>query len=145
MVGADSYVGSAAALDERFKGHVWHLKRGTSANPNLQRVWDALGVLSFEVLERVEADGLIACEQRWMDALAPTLNVCKLAGRAKGRLGVPMSLASRQKMSAAMRGNRNSSGRVLSDEHKQRIGAALKGVKKSPEAIRASTLARWGK
>lgn len=143
MVGADSYVGSAADLEARFKGHVWRLKQGTHANTNLQTAWNALGVLSFEVLELVALPGLIAAEQRWMDALRPTTNVCRLAGRANGRLGVPMPPSARAKLSLAMRGNRNSTGRKLSEEHKRRISSAMKGVKKRPEAIRAAVLARW--
>lgn len=128
MVGADTYVGSTTDLAERYKAHIWKLKCNRHPNRNLQAAWDAHGVLSFQVLHFVEVDDLITAEQRWLDALLPTLNICKYAG-SLGRLGQKMPLEARQKLSTAMKGKVAwNKGATLDAEHKARIAASMSGV-----------------
>ncbi|MBS0378046.1 MAG: GIY-YIG nuclease family protein [Proteobacteria bacterium] len=63
------YVGSTVCFRMRWQAHHRDLKRGTHANPRLQRAWNRYGAneLRFVVLEFVPRARLLAVEKRWID------------------------------------------------------------------------------
>lgn len=96
------YIGSAKSILKRAKQHLYMLVRGRHHNRYLQYAFWKYGIDSFEfspLLICKEGD-LLFFEQRFMDGLMPEYNLCKVAGSAAGR--------------------------VLSEEHKQKIRESVK-------------------
>ena len=93
-VTGDCYVGSSAYIQSRKSEHFQRLRRKTHANVHLQRAFDKYGEASFvfEILERPPVEKLIEREQHWIDALAPTYNIRKIA---ESNLGMKMSEATK--------------------------------------------------
>lgn len=144
------YVGSSANIVNRWAVHRHGLERGIHHSAKLQRAWSKYGASAFEwmVIERCEADALIAREQHWIDALAASTsagyNICRVAGSSAGRVFSPETL---EKMRQAKLGKKRSPesrlkqseairGRPKSTEHRQKIGASQKG-RECPAACRA--------
>lgn len=123
------YVGSSYQLESRKKEHHTRMKSGRHPNRRLQAAWARHGVFEFRVLELAAVDVLISAEQAWMDKLRPSLNICLIAGK-RANLGRKMSAETNQKNRERMLGNRYSTGRVLTVEHKARIAAAMVGANK---------------
>jgi GIY-YIG catalytic domain-containing protein len=63
------YVGSAADLRARWRGHRRDLCNGVHVNPHLQQAWNLYGEASFgfTVLEHVEPPRLLVREQDWIE------------------------------------------------------------------------------
>ena len=118
----DMYVGSSVAVNRRWKAHRRDLARQSHYNSRLQRAHDKYGETHFdwEIIEYVEdRSKLIEREQFWINFFAPAYN-----GRpvANSPLGTKHSAKTRAKMSAAAK------KRVFSEEHKQNISKAKKGI-----------------
>lgn len=118
----DMYVGSAVAVNRRWNAHRRALAKQCHYNQRLQRAYDKYGAQHFdwEIIEYVDNRfELIEREQFWMNFFAPAYN-----GRptANSPLGTKHSAETRAKMSAAAK------KRVFSDEHKQNISKAKKGI-----------------
>ena len=103
---------------------------------------EELGADAFtvSVLERGEGDPIIA-EQRWFDTLYTALPGQTLNRHRPGQwdvrmLGARHTLATREKQSAAMLGNKNGAGKSCSLEKRAKLSAALMGHS-VPNEVRA--------
>lgn len=120
------YVGSSIDVTRRLRAHVRALRKGDHHNSHLQRAWGKYGEQAFvtDVLQEAERHELIEAEQKWIDALKAAdarygYNACPIAA----------SVGSLPK----------------SEEHRAKIGAAHKGVKRSEEAKARMSEAMRGK
>lgn len=137
------YVGSSVDIDRRLAGHFAKLRKGVHDNVHLQRAFnrDGEGAFVCGFLEEVEhRNDLTKAEQVWIDSIGD-YNICKVAGNTLG--WVPTE-DTRAKMRAAQSGENNPmfgkkrpeiaelmskvhKGRRLTEEHKAKMSAALKG------------------
>lgn len=132
LINGKRYVGSAAkSFYIRWVNHRNRLIANTHHNVRLQRAWNKYGrdAFVFSILETCEPRFCVAIEQTFIDCFRSCdsrygYNLAPIAGST---LGVKYSEESRAKLSA-MRQN-------VSLETRQKISAAKKGVKKSPEAV----------
>lgn len=101
----DFYIGSTETyFAQRWSVHKSQLRAATHRNYLLQELYNKHGLKSFvfEVIEVVDSkEFLFIREQYYMDILRPSLNIFKNAGSSKGR--------------------------ILSEEHKRKIGDANRG------------------
>ena len=136
------YIGSSVNVRKRWAAHRRQLAKGVHHAQPLQRAFAKYGAdsFSFEIIEFVDDESvLIEREQLWMDFFKPKYNVCKIAGTPGSR---PVSVATREKMSAAHKGRKRA---PFTAEHKERISLSKRGKKQnlSPEVkekIRVSHL-----
>ncbi len=122
-----AYVGSAVSFVKRRNRHLRDLRSGKHHSRRLQRIWEKYGPahLAFVVLEGgLNAGGLIAREQYWIDLLKPAFNTLTNAGNSLGLKHRPETLV---RMSLAHLGNQASKGRELSPEHRLKISLSLLG------------------
>jgi group I intron endonuclease len=149
------YIGSAVNLRWRKANHFSELQRNKHYNPKLQHAFNKYGpdAFIFEVLELVLPMSLTAREQYWLDRYQPFgkrgFNIAITAGSS---LGMKASPITREKLSAARRGNTNHTGKKASSEtrkllstirlgkkhtleHRKNVGQSKLGKKRSPETI----------
>jgi group I intron endonuclease len=124
----DMYVGSSVGVNRRWSAHRNLLTKKCHYNSRLQRAYDKYGSSSFdwEIIQFVDDKSqLITREQFWMNFFAPVYN-----GRpvANSPLGTKASDETRAKMSVSAK------KRGFSDEHKQNISKAKRGVSVMSEA-----------
>lgn len=151
MVNSKYYIGSAESFERRVWQHKNDLKRGAHKNPRLQASWNKHGAdaFVFEILEVVPEGiatfdhentylhrhvGLTACYNINTDAIGM-------------RTGIPHSEESKAQVSANRRGKHAGAdhyryGQTLSDEVKEKIGAAQRGVAKDPRTFSPEGLVR---
>jgi len=142
------YIGSSVNLAKRQRQHLLSLQRGIHFNNYLQRAFVKYGenAFIFKVLEYVEdSQKIIERGQYYIDILKPAYNICLTVG---SRLGVKHTKKTKQRLKETSTGNINGlgwnpsketrqkmseshKGIKLSEEHKRKIGEALKG-RKSP-------------
>lgn len=103
------YIGSSRRLDRRWYMHKYNLRRGKHHCTPLQNSFNKHGEDSFEfiIMEECDCDLLQEREQYYLDTLSPDYNICPIAGSCKGR--------------------------VLTDEHKKKIGETNKKLKLTEE------------
>lgn len=122
------YIGSSVDIHNRWKQHLYVLRKNAHHSKYLQNAWNKYGQDSFlmEIVEKVEPDksSLLEKEQYYIDVLKPGYNGCPKAG---SRLGSKQSDETRQKIS---QGN---TGKVVSDETKEKIRRTNTGKKRSDE------------
>lgn len=121
-----NYVGSAAfSLKQRWSRHINDLNKNKHCNRFLQRSWNKYGqnAFLFIVLEECEVNGCIKLEQKYVDAIKPEFNMCKIVN---SRLGVKHTKDACKKISKRLKGKKKSK------EHIEKVAEALRG-KKYPE------------
>ena len=125
------YVGSAVDVWKRKEEHRRSLSKGLHCNPHLQSAWNRYSgrEFCFLVLEYCQTDDLLKREQFYINNMNATdrnlgFNVCSVAGSP---LGIKHTEQARARMSAAKIGNKNTLGHHLTNEHKEKIVASLKG------------------
>ena len=159
VVSGRFYVGSSESIYRRFEAHRRHLRAGKHTNVGLQLSWSKHGesAFKFEILQRVEPDGLRLLERRILVPLLSHPACCNMhdetytfprtgakhsdetkalisakvqAAIAEGRGGkfIP-SEETRAKMSAALMGNKNAKGHGRTEDHRRKLSAAMKGKK----------------
>lgn len=135
-INGDFYIGSAVNIRKRWNRHRWNLNKNRHNSPYLQNAWNKYGVDAFEfsIIETCFVFALILREQYYIDTLKPKYNISQTAGSS---LGVKHTEATRSKISVGMTGNKNSLGKKLSLEHRNKIRESLWGVTKSPKQIEA--------
>lgn len=145
-----TYVGSSGrSIKQRWKAHLYGLRRGNHPNVHLQNAYNKYGesALSFSVLEVVEvAEEVIILEQKYINEINPEFNICKVAGSTlgnKSRMGQTCPEAEKEKIRAALMGNQHHKGIKHSEETKLKLSQANKGYKHTDEA-RAKMLASKG-
>lgn len=147
------YVGSAISIIRRWTVHRCDLKHHRHRSSLLQRAWDKYGsaAFEFEVLEFVpDKQNLVAREQHWIDCLRAHIdhggyNYCPMAA---SRLGMKMSALARARIGAAHKGRKMTEearasmkagwllrDRAVPQQVRDRVSAALKGRKHSPDHV----------
>lgn len=114
------YVGSSNNLARREVEHRRGLVSGTHYNRVAQNVFNKYGEFSFTILGLYPVSQIIEREQELLDAYHSDPKCANIA------LGAGRSMA----------------GRKFTAEHRARISAALKGVKRTPEQCDAQRLRR---
>lgn len=121
-----SYVGSAVRFHSRWRLHKTQLSKGKHHSKVMQRAWDKYGEAAFEfkkLLVCAKAD-LLWFEQRAIDVLKPTYNICKVAGSVLGYRHTDEAKAAAAERAT---GNTNRRGRKESSEYCERVSAGRKG------------------
>jgi group I intron endonuclease len=140
MANGKYYIGSANSFARREWQHRYDLKRGAHKNPRLQAAWNKYGedMFVFEVLEDVpEGESQLKAEDVWLAqhvGLPDCYNIN--TGAEAPRLGIPMSEASKQKLSESRTGKAAGSehyrfGQEVAPEVREKIGAAQRGIPKA--------------
>jgi len=137
------YVGSSVKVRYRLRKHRAMLVAGNHHSSILQSAWNKHGceAFSFAQVLACARDNLIMYEQRLIDGYRPEYNVLPNAGSALGRV---VSDEHKRKIGDANRGK----VMVISAEHRAAISAACKGRAKPTrsEAHRAAlSIGRKGK
>lgn len=142
----EQYVGSAVEFKSRWCRHLTQLRAGNHHNGPLQRAFLKYGEdrLTFSILIVCDKRHLLDYEQRAIDTLCPSYNICRVAGSHQGvkrsaetlarmseaqRLRAPPSETTREKMRLSK------TGTVRSLESRRKASDALKVFFSSPEAI----------
>jgi group I intron endonuclease len=126
-VNGKRYVGSSVKVAARMRKHAALLGRGTHHSPILQRAWLKHGADAFvfrQIIVCAPAD-LIMYEQIVMDVCLPAYNVLPRAGSSLGRV---MSDEHKKRIGDANRGRPT----VITPEQRLKISLALKGRTKPP-------------
>lgn len=141
------YIGSSVDVETRMRKHRERLNRGDHHSSYLQNSWNIYGCAAFtfsviETLEKRDKQKIIDTEQKWLDHYRSYdreygYNVCP---KAHSRLGSPVSVETREKISKAFKGEKHHFyGKKLPKEHCRKISqsnvgkkAWNKGVKMSP-------------
>ncbi len=121
------YIGSSVNVRMRWNTHKYHLRHGQHANKHLQNSFDKYGeeAFKFEILLICETKDLIFFEQRVIDRFDPEFNTYKIAGSPRGYKHTPEAIEKIRKSSTERAKN-------FSDEHRERISAAMTGRKRKP-------------
>ncbi len=136
------YIGSSVNISARWSDHLTRLRKGTHHCATLQQAWSFFGAEAFgwQILEVLVSRGdRVAAEQRWLDDTPSAYNAARRAGGGP-RDGFRHTVESKAKMSAANRAAWQFRSRILTPEHKLKVGLAGIGRIKSAEA-RAKTSA----
>lgn len=114
------YVGrTSRSLAIRWSEHKGILSRGVHTNRHLQAAWKKYGTAAFRfvILEEVPPDNLVVAEQLWMDYfMARDAGCYNLSLSSESNAGVKMP--------------------PRSDQHRQRLGQAVRDRYKTPEGMR---------
>ena len=138
------YIGSAIRIDRRWNEHKNLLQKNSHHSQRLQHSWNKHGAdyFLFEVLEHVEnKEDLISREQHYMDLYESYVrdrgyNICPTA---YSRLGCTLSEDHKRKISAALK------GRVHTAEARERMSKAAKGKIMTDETRRKMSEAHKGR
>ena len=106
------YVGRSIDLDKRKRTHFWALRNGQHPNSHLQRAWNGGARFSFQILEECSPDVCNEREVFWierLDALRHGYNQCE--------------------------GGQATTGYHFTEEQKNHISEALKGTRRSRDAV----------
>lgn len=123
------YIGSSSNIDKRWKHHKYLLNRGDHHNKHLQNAWNKYsGALEFNILLVCDSPNLLDYEQQYLDFYQPAYNIAKSSRKAFYGLGVKRSPETCEKISKALMG-KNTQGHVQSEASKQKLSIALRGNK----------------
>lgn len=122
------YVGSSINISKRWDVHIKSLRNDKHHSKKLQRHFNKYGEsdLQFSILIGCEKTELIKIEQYFIDSHNSYFNECKIAG---SNLGIKLSNETKEKMSKAAMGHRNSLGCKRSDEFKEMVRRTSTGRK----------------
>lgn len=129
--GSKSYIGSTVNLSRRKHEHISRLSKGYSNLKKLQRAFNKYGLdlMVFEVLETCKISELFSKEDLYIqkfDAVNTGYNISK--STVMPMLGRNHSEETKKKMSIKAIGNKGRLGHTLTEEHKLKCSASLKGV-----------------
>lgn len=132
------YIGSAVDIKDRWRLHLYELRKGIHHSPKLQRHYDKYGKddLVFRIIEPCLPQFLTIIEDTYLHPL-PYFNICPKAG---SRLGTKASNESLIKMRIAQN-KRN----PISDEGRKNMSKAKEGAKQSAETIAKRVAKNTGK
>ena len=151
MVNGKFYIGSADSFARREWQHKYDLKRGAHKNPHLQASWNKYGAdaFVFEVLEEIPVgESQLAWENKHLSVHAAKHNCYNINLNAElPRLGLKMTAGSKAQLSRNRTGKAAGAkhyryGQTVSDEVKEKIGAAQRGVTKGPRVFTPEGLER---
>jgi len=143
------YVGSSINIAVRWRQHVNGLKACRHRSRHLQSAWDKYGeaAFAFSVLIICQAIDLLKHEQEQIDLYraANRKHGYNTSPTAKNCLGCKRTSATKEKQSAMKTGDKHPNfGKHLSEETRQKIGAAVRGRRKSAEEREASRKSKLG-
>ena len=140
-----TYVGSSVNIADRWFYHRNDLRKQKHCNVLLQRSWNKYGerAFKFEVLELLELDQLHVRENFWIQKLQSHLqfNLVPIAGPGTRGLRWYHSEETKKKISIAQTGRKTG---PRTKEQRERMSAAQRGHKRSPESIRKGALSNTG-
>jgi group I intron endonuclease len=138
------YIGSAISLKNREDNHFSNLKNNQHINPKLQHHYNKYGKedLVFAPLVYCNKEDLIIQEQLFLDVKTPWFNLCPIANSTTGRI---VTEETRKKIGEAHKGNKNCVGRILSIETKNKISQSHIGKVISEETKQKLREANTGK
>jgi hypothetical protein len=143
MANGKYYIGSAESFARREWQHKYDLRKGIHKNPRLQAAWNKHGadMFVFEIIEEVPAgESQLAWEDRHLSVHVGLLECYNINTSAEApRLGIPMSDASKAKLSLNRTGKGAGEdhyryGKTLSEEVRAKIGNTQRGVAKPPRS-----------
>ena len=117
------YVGSTVHFKQRWKVHMWKLRKGTHHSRALQSAANKYGVEALvfaRFLSVPSKEDLIAYEQIVIDTLKPAYNMCPVAGSALGFKQSAETLA-RTRASRVQRKENASKGKPYSREARLKV------------------------
>lgn len=128
-INLDEYIGSSKSIIRRFDMHRSLLNRGMHSNKALQKAFNDYGMsgLSFNILHPCLDGQQIEIEQLYFDIYNPTYNIQKVAGSPIGnsnRTGKIVSQEARDKISKKLKYNKANniiSTRTLEQKEKTRL------------------------
>lgn len=134
------YIGSAQSFERRTWQHKHALKRGEHKNPHMQAAWNKYGadMFVFEILETVPDEDQFRIEDTYLVRHVGQPNCYNVNTCADGgRLGIPHTEASKQKVSLNRKGKHAGPdhyryGQEVSEETRKKIGDTQRGVSKTP-------------
>lgn len=135
------YVGSAVDIKKRWSKHKWSLKKNHHENLHLQRAWNKYGDSSFvfETYLECSKENLRPIEQYLLDAFVGTEQCYNIAIDASvPARGLKHSAETIQKRSESLK------GRLLSEEHKRKIGLSNRGNVFSEKARQNMSISHLG-
>ncbi len=132
LVSNKIYIGSSTRLYQRKSRHLYDLRRNIHPNTHLQSAYNKYGEenLVFEILITCTKSLLVWYEQQFIDQWKPEYNIRKIAESNLGITGRVCSEETKEKISQAQIGKKRN---PLSEEHKLKISMAHKGKIKSLE------------
>lgn len=159
------YIGSAVNIKIRMADHLSRLRKRTHKNSKLQRAWEKYGehCFVFTTIEQCTKESLMSREQYWIDFYNAVKKGFNISPTAFSTIGVvrpvgvykhseetrlKISLGNTGKKRGVEQGERNRSifqGKLLSDNHKQRISDVLKGRPKTDDHKAKISAANKGK
>lgn len=146
------YIGSSVHIMSRWSRHRSDLEKNRSTSIKLQLSYNKNGKdnFKFSIIEECSIDDLIIREQFYIDIFNSYENGYNSAPKAGNTLGYSPTKETRDKISQAMKGNKNpfygkkhseetkellriiNTGKKLSEEHKKKIGDSQRGVSVKP-------------
>lgn len=132
------YIGSSYDTNRRWGAHRGYLRRAAHPNNRLQSAYAKYGssAFSFEIVEYVDdRKKLIEREQVWIDFFKPAYNIRIIANSS---CGLTPSAETRERMSVAQRGKRQSAETI------EKRAAKLRGVPRSAETRAKIALSHIG-
>ncbi len=121
------YIGSAVNLYNRINLHKFQLLQNKHHNILVQRKFNKIKQLNYEIVELCNKEFLVEREQYYIDNLNPELNLNKFAN---SRLGSKLSKESIDKRNKTIK---DKGGFKHSEESKLKIGLAHLGTKRTEE------------
>lgn len=146
-----TYIGQSVNLYNRARGHKQMLNRGIHHNIKIQRVFNRYGMPEIYLIELCGIEDLDFVEQKYLDiyfdGCNKCLNILKIASSSIGHKMPPKSKEYREAASKRMKGVKKSpehvekmrlvnTGKVISQQTKDKISKALKGRVFSDEHIK---------
>lgn len=123
------YIGSSLNIKRRWNGHRSQLRRGVHHSTYLQRAWNLYGAeaFAFEIVELVDEVQLVARETFHLQQTRPAYNLAPVGGSKRGMKIGPFTQEHRDKIGAAHRGKK------LTPEQVDAMSKRLKGRVITPE------------
>jgi len=142
------YVGKGSDKTQRLRKHEFNARRGHKCHrcSVIRKIWREGGAVGFEKIFQTDNEDVALSEEVRLIAHYRSIGVCLTneTNGGDGKSGYIASAATRLKHRLAMLGNKHSLGKLLSEEHKAAISAALRDKPKSEEARKRMSDAQKG-
>lgn len=142
------YIGSTTkTFKTRWQEHRNQLRGNRHYNSYLQHAWNKYGEenFEFEIIQQCYVFNCTKCEQKWIDHYQACNREYGYNRRpkAENNLGIkfgPLTEEHKKKIGQALKGKPNPA--VYSEEARNRMGEAMRGKKFSPEALAKRSVSR---
>ena len=147
------YIGSTADFDSRKSVHLSVLRSGRHYNQALQELFNGAPEVSFEFHETETRDKAYDIEQKFLDEGSSDVLMLNVSRDARKHTAKEvLSVTHRENISKALKGRTfdddwvrklsiAATVRLASDDTKSKMSAAQKGIKKTPQHIKAAASA----